>query len=86
MPSRRKQLREQIAKTENPAVRMQLNELLTRRGRWPDRFIPKIEEALDSLLRPLISRLPDRVLLALFVVLLTIVVLVVFAILEGMGR
>ena len=86
MPSRRKQLREQITKTQNPAVRMQLNELLTRRGRRLNRVIPKIEDALDSLLRPLISRLPDRVLLALFVVLLTIIVLVVFAILERMGR
>jgi hypothetical protein len=65
---------------------MQLNELLTRRGRRPNKVIRKIEDALDSLLRPLISRLPHRVLLVLFVVLLTIIVLVVFAILEGMGR
>ena len=86
MPSRRKQLREQIAKTENPAVRMQLNELLARRGQRPNTVIRRIEDALDSLLRPLISRLPDRVLLVFFVVLLTIIVLVVFAILEGMGR
>ncbi|MHC4542605.1 MAG: hypothetical protein ACYS74_22955 [Planctomycetota bacterium] len=39
MASRRRQLKEQIARTKDPVVRMQLNELLNKKGQHRDGII-----------------------------------------------
>ncbi len=83
MTSRRKQLEQEIAKTDNPVVRMQLRELLDNKGQRQEKVIRRIEEALDSLLRRAIGRLPDQAPLVLVVLVIIVILFVIFMILES---
>ena len=82
MASRRKQLKEQIARTENPAIRMQLQELLDKKGQQHNKGIKRIENALDSLLRQVINRLPASASRVLMLILVTIILFIIFMVLE----
>jgi hypothetical protein len=84
MSGRRKQLKEQIARTQDPLVRIQLGTLLNAKGRRRGGIVHRIENALDSVLGPAISRWPAGVPLVLFAIVLTIIVLVIFVVLECM--
>ncbi len=82
MPNRREQIKEQMAQTQDPLVRMQLGALLnTKQGRRGS-ILRKTEDVLDSLLGPTISRWPPGVLGVLFLLVLTIVLFVIVVILE----
>ncbi len=83
MTSRRKQLKQAIAKTDDPVIRMQLNELLTRKGHRQEKGIRRLEEAVDSLLRQAIGRMPDRAAFVLIFIVITVILIIVFLILEG---
>jgi len=85
MASRRKKLREQMAKTDNPAIRMQLQELLEHKSNGQSKGIKRVEDALDSLSREAIDRLPDGAARVLVYILVTIVLLVIFIVLESMA-
>ncbi|MFH1716391.1 MAG: hypothetical protein ABIF19_03500 [Planctomycetota bacterium] len=85
MASRRKKLRQEMAKTNNPAIRMQLQELLDKKSQGQSRGIRRAEDALDSLLRQAIDRLPDGAARVLMYVLVTIILLVIFIVLESMA-
>ena len=85
MASRRKKLREQMAKTDNPAIRMQLQELLENKSHGQSKGIRRLEGALDSLSREAIDRLPDGAARVLVYILVTIVLLVIFIVLESMA-
>jgi len=82
MASRRRQLKEQIARTENPAIRMQLQELLDKKGQQHKKVIKRIEDALDSLLRQVINRLPASASRVLMLILVTIILFIIFMVLE----
>ena len=82
MASRRRQLKEQIARTENPAIRMQLQELLDKKGQQHKKAIKRIEDALDSLLRRVINRLPASASRVLMLILITIILFIIFMVLE----
>lgn len=82
MASRKKKLRQQIAKTSNPAIKMQLQEMLGKKSNRRNGPIRRVEDALDSLSREAIERLPDGAARILVYVLVTIVLLVLFIILE----
>ncbi|GEM_PF-1491353 len=82
MASRRKQLKEQIARTQNPVIRMQLQELLNKKGRQNTKGIKRIEDALDSVLRRVINRLPASAPRVLMLVLITVILFIIFMILE----
>lgn len=85
MTSRRKQLEQEIAKTDNPVVQMQLRELLNKEGKRQDKRLRRAERALDSLLRQAIDRTPHGYLVALIFLVLTIILFIVFLILEGLA-
>ncbi len=85
MASRKKKLRQQMAKTKNPAIRMQLQELLDKKSHWKTNPVKRVEETLDSLSREAIERLPDGAARILVYILVTIVLLVVFIVLESMA-
>jgi len=82
MASRKRQLKEQIARTENPAIRMQLQELLDKKGQQHKKVIKRIEDALDSLLRQVINRLPASASRVLMLILVTIILFIIFMVLE----
>lgn len=84
MPSRKKQLKEQIARTQDPIIRMQLDALLSKKGQPPSKVSRRIEDAFDSLWGPAMRRWPAGVPLVLFVVILTIIAFIIFVILECM--
>ncbi len=81
MVSRRK-LKGQIGRTKDPVVRMQLQMLLNEGQQRQGKRIKKAEEALDSLLRQAISKLPDRAPQVLIAVLVTIILFIIFMVLE----
>ena len=83
MTSRRKQLEQEIARTDDPVIRMQLRELLTKKGQRQEKLIRRIEEALDSLLRQAISRLPDRAPFVLIIIVITVILFIIFMVLES---
>jgi len=83
MTSRRSQLKEQITKTKDPLIRMQLQELLNKKGQRRNKGIRKIEESLDSVLRQTINKLPPSALRVLMLVLITIILFIIFIILES---
>ncbi|TKJ36471.1 MAG: hypothetical protein CEE38_11700 [Planctomycetes bacterium B3_Pla] len=83
MTSKKKQIEREIARAQDPVIRMQLRALLNKKGRPKEKTIRKVENALDSLLRQSISGLPDRALLVLIFILVTIIMLIIFVILEG---
>ena len=82
MASRRKQLKEQITRTQDPVIRMQLQELLNKKGQRHNKGIRKVEEVLDSVLRQTINKLPSSALRVLMLVLITIILFIIFMVLE----
>jgi len=82
MASRRRQLKEQIARTQNPVIRMQLQELLNKKGQQHKKGIKRVEDALDSVLRRVINKLPASAPRVLMLVLVTIILFIIFMILE----
>ena len=82
MASRRKQLKEQIAKTQNPVILMQLQELLNKKGQQHNKGIKRVENALDSVLRRIINKLPASAPRVLMLVLITVILFIIFMILE----
>ena len=64
---------------------MQLQMLLNKKGQQRSRGINKVEDALDSVLRQAIGRLPERTPLVVLFVLITIIILITFFILEGLA-
>jgi len=82
MASRRKQLKEQIAKTQNPVIRMQLQELLNKKGQQHKKGIKRVEDALDSVLRRVINKLPASAPRVLMLVFVTIIMFIIFMVLE----
>jgi len=83
MTSRRKQLEQEIAKTEDPVIQMQMRELLTKEGQRQEKLIRRIEEALDSLMRQAISRLPDQAPFVLLVIVITVILFIIFVVIES---
>ena len=82
MASRRRQLKEQITRTQDPVIRMQLQELLNKKGQRHNKGIRKVEEVLDSVLRQAINKLPASALRVLMLVLITIILFIIFMVLE----
>ncbi len=82
MASRRRQLKEQITKTQDPVIRMQLQELLNKKGQPHNKGIKKVEEVLDSVSRRVIDKLPASALRVLMLVLITIILFIIFMVLE----
>ena len=82
MASRKKQIKEQIAKTENPAIRMQLQELLNKKGQQHRKGIKGIDDALDSVSRRVLNKLPASAPRVFMLVLVTIILFIIFMILE----
>ena len=82
MASRKKQIKEQIAKTTNPVIRMQLKELLNKKGQQHKKGIERVEDALDSVLRRVINKLPASAPRVFMFVLVTIILFIIFMILE----
>ena len=82
MASRRKQLKEQIAKTQNPVIRMQLQELLNKKGQQHKKGIKRVEDALDSVLRRVINKLPASAPRVLMLVFVTIIMFIIVMVLE----
>jgi len=82
MVGRRKQIREQMVRSRDPLVRMQLGALLDSSQRRRGGILRKIEDAVDSLLGPTVSQWPPGVLGVLFLLVLTIVIFVIVVILE----
>jgi len=82
MSSRKEQLKEQMAQTQDPLVRMQLGALLNTKQQRRGSIFRKIEDAFDSLLGPTMSRWPAGVPGVLFLLLLAIVVFVIVVIVE----
>jgi len=80
--NRRRQLKEQIARTEDPVIRMQLQELLNKKRQQHYKGIRKIEEPLDSVLRQAINKLPASAPRVLMLVLITVILFIIFMILE----
>ena len=82
MASRRRQLKEQITKTQDPVIRMQLQELLNKKGQPHNKGIKKVEKVLDSVSRRAIDKLPSSALHVLMLVLITIILFIIFMVLE----
>ena len=82
MTSRRKKLEREIARTEDPVIRMQLRGLLNKSGQQQEKIIRRIEEALVSLSHKATGRLPERAPLVLLFIVITIILLIIFLILE----
>lgn len=85
MTSRRKQLEREIARSDDPVIQMQLRELLNKEAKRQDKRIRRAEEALDSLLRQAIDRMPDGALLVLIFLVITIILFIIFLLLEGLA-
>jgi hypothetical protein len=62
---------------------MQLRELLTKKGQQQEKLIRRIEEALDSLLRQAIDRLPGQAPFVLIIIVITIILFIIFVVLES---
>ncbi len=82
MASRRSQLKEQITKTQDPVIRIQLQDLLNRKRQRHNKGIRKIEEIFDSVSRRAINKLPASALHVLMFVLITIILFIIFMVLE----
>ncbi len=82
MSSRTEQIKEQMARTQDPLVRMQLGALVNTEHQHRGSIIRKVEDAFDSLLGPTIKQWPAGVPGVLFLIVLTIVLLVIFVVLE----
>jgi hypothetical protein len=74
--------KEQITKIQDPVIRMQLQELLNKKRQRRNKGIRKIEEPLDSVLRQTIDKLPPSALHVLMLVMITIILFIIFMLLE----
>ncbi len=83
MTSRRKELEREIARTEDPVIRMQLRNLLKKKEQRQGKIIRRIEETLDSSMRQELGRLPAGAPLVLILIALAIIMLVIFLIMES---
>lgn len=83
MTNRRKQLKEEIARTDDPLVQLQLRDLLVRKRQREEKWITRLEEALDSLLRQAIVRLPARATFVFAFIIITVILVIVLLILGG---
>jgi hypothetical protein len=83
MASRRSQIKQQIARTEDPLIRMQLQELLNRKRQRRNKGIRKIEEFFDSVSRQAVNKLSSSALRVLMLILITIIFFIIFMILES---
>ncbi len=83
MASRRRQIKEQITKTQDPMIRMQLQELLNRKRQQRDKGIRKIEDIFDSVSRQAINKLSSSALRVLMLILITIILFIIFIVLES---
>jgi hypothetical protein len=61
---------------------MQLQELLNKKGQQHKKGIKRIDDALDSIFRRVINRLPASALHVLMFVFITIIMFIIFMILE----
>lgn len=84
MPSRKEQIKEQMARASDPLIRMQLGTLLNAEQPHRSGIFRKIEDAFDSLLGPVISQWPTGVPKALFLILLILIIFALIVILECM--
>ena len=82
MASKKKKIREQIEKTKNPAIRMQLQELLNKKSQHHQKGIKRIDDAMDSVFRRVINKLPSSAPRVIMLVLITIILFIIFMILE----
>ena len=82
MASRKKKIKEQIAKTDNPVIKMQLQELLNKKSQHHQKGIKRIDDAMDSVSRRVINKLPSSAPRVIMLVLVTIILFIIFMILE----
>jgi hypothetical protein len=83
MASRRSQIKKQISKTQDPVIRMQLQDLLNRKRQRRNKGIRKIEEIFDSASRQAIDKLSSSALRVLMLILITIILFIIFIVLES---
>lgn len=83
MTSRKKELEREIAKTRDPVIRSQLQNLLDRKGQRQERLIRRIEEALTTWTRRELAHLPAGTPLVLILIVVALIMLIVFLILES---
>jgi hypothetical protein len=83
MTSRRKEIEREIAKTTDPVIRAQLQNLLDKKGQRHERMIGRVEEALGSWTRDELARMPARAWLVLILIVIAVLMLIVFLILES---
>ena len=82
MASRRSQIKEQITRTQDPVIRMQLQELLNKKGQRRNKGIRRVEDIFDSVTRQAINKLPSSALRVIMLVLITIILFIIFMVLE----
>jgi len=83
MTSRRSQIKKQITRTQDPVIRMQLQELLNRKRQRRNKGIRKIEEIFDSVSRQAVNKLSSSALRVLMLILITIILFIIFIVLES---
>jgi len=83
MASRRSQIKQQIARTEDPVIRMQLQELLDGKRQRRNKGIRKIEEIFDSVSRHAVNKLSSSALRVLMLIFITIILLIIYMVLES---
>ena len=83
MANRRKELEREIAKTGDPVIRAQLQNLLDKKGHRKEKIIRSLEEALGSWTRRKLAHLPAGTPLVLILIVVVLIMLIVFLILES---
>ncbi len=83
MTSRRKELEREIAKTGDPVIRAQLQNLLDKKGQQKEKMIRRVEGVIDSWTREKLSRMPPVAWLALILIIIAVIMLIVFVIAES---
>jgi len=83
MATRRSQIKKQISMTEDPVIRMQLQELLNRKRQRRNKGIRKIEDIFDSLSRQTINKLSSTALRVLLLILITIILFIIYIVLDS---
>ena len=83
MASRRKELEREIAKTGDPVIRAQLQNLLKKKGQRQGGLLRRVEGALDTWTRQELAHLPAGTPLVFILIVLALIMLIVFLILEG---
>lgn len=83
MTSKRKELEREIARVEDPVIRMQLMNLLNRKGQQQEKMIRRVEEALVSSMGQKLARWPAGTPLVLVLMVLAIIMLVILLIFDS---